>query len=66
MTENEQALKLRQIASLPANQVQGWYDAATMERQPFPGEVSALHDRAVLLRIRINTAPERQPAWLRA
>jgi hypothetical protein len=45
---------LRTISRLPANQVQAWYDRITKRGQPFPGEVAALHDRAVILRLALK------------
>ena len=63
MIETERDLKLRQIAQLHRTQIQGWYDAATMMRQPFPGEIAALHDRAVIAGVVLKTNPDRAPCW---
>lgn len=59
MTPEEQAHKLDMIRSLPAGELTGWHRYCTVWRQPFPGELAALHQRAKVLGM---TLPSSSPA----
>lgn len=55
MTEAEQ--KLSQIPGLSAGDLQGWYSAVRGKytgRNPYPGEIEALMDRAAKLNIKLE------------
>ena len=60
--------KLDQIPTLPTDQLQGWLDVIApprdgdprISRQPLPGEVAALLERARVLGVTLDQRPERR------
>lgn len=49
MAPAEQAHKLAMIRTLTAGELAGWHRYCTAWREPFPGEIVALMDRARML-----------------
>lgn len=56
MDPAEQQHKLAMIRSLTAGELAGWHRYATGWRQPFPGEIVALMDRAKMLGVSLPAA----------
>lgn len=53
MTPSEQQNKLAQIATLPAEELRGWWQHFRDYRQPFTGEIAALTARAQMLGLKL-------------
>lgn len=56
MDPEEQARKLEMIRTLPRGELLGWHRYCTAWREPFPGEIVALLDRAKRLGITLPAA----------
>jgi hypothetical protein len=56
MDAAEQQHKLAMISELTAGELAGWHRYATGWRQPFPGEIVALMDRAKMLGVSLPAA----------
>lgn len=53
MTQDQQDRKLSQIATLPAGEIEGWYQQVKSTRGFFPGERAALMQRAKELGVKL-------------
>lgn len=53
MSPQEQTAKLAMIATLSRGELQGWHRYCTEYREPFPGEIAALMERAKQLGIKL-------------
>ena len=58
MVPAEQAHKLAMIRTLTAGELAGWHRYCTAWREPFPGEIVALMDRARMLGCSLPAAPK--------
>lgn len=58
MDPAEQAHKLAMIRTLTAGELAGWHRYCTAWREPFPGEIVALMDRARMLGCSLPAAPK--------
>jgi hypothetical protein len=56
MDPTEQQHKLAMIRTLTAGELAGWHRYCTAWRQPFPGEIIALMDRAKTLGVSLPAA----------
>lgn len=54
MDAQEQAHKLDMIRQLTRGELAGWFAYATRYRQPFPGEIVALMERAKQLGVTLS------------
>lgn len=59
MTPTEREQKLDTIRKLPADQLRGWfrYVQVPWGREPFDGELAALHSRARSLGVTLSEVP---------
>lgn len=57
---SEIANKLRQIERLDAGELAGWHRYATAWREPFPGELAALIQRAEVLGVKLSSPAARK------